>query len=126
VFGQAGTANGLTTFVTYSAVETLGTDDIVWREAGDASAFSASLALKADADDGVFTGDVDMSGADSVVVPTGTADTHAVNKAQLDDGIAGAGVVSVDDGLGMAVYSGDGEIFPLAVDAHGQAVLWFD
>ena len=53
---KAGTANGLRTFVTYSSVETLGTDDIEFREADDASAYSSSLALKADADDGAHTG----------------------------------------------------------------------
>lgn len=85
---KAGTANGLRTFVTYSSVETLGSDDIEFREADDASAFSAALALKAPLDSAEPTGDWDFGGADSLTVPDGTADGHAVNKGQLDDAVA--------------------------------------
>lgn len=62
----------------------LDTDAITATQVGDAGALGDQLALKADADDPTFTGDVDMSGADSVAVPDGAVSGHAVNKGQLD------------------------------------------
>lgn len=124
---KSGTANGDKSFATYSAVETLGTDDIEWIVVSDASAYSAALALKADADDAVLTGDVDMGGADSVTVPDGTADGHAVNKGQLDAAVGNlSGVVSSSDLADMVVYSGSGPIYPLAIDAANRALIWHD
>ncbi|WP_300440400.1 hypothetical protein [uncultured Mameliella sp.] len=88
VYVQAGTANGLKTFVTYSEVTTLDTDDIEWREADDASSFAAALALKAPLASPAFTGDVDMTGADTVTVPTPAADAEAATKLYVDSAIS--------------------------------------
>lgn len=122
VYVRAGTANGLRTFVTYSSVETLGTDDIEFREADDASAFSAALALKAPLDSAEPTGDWDFAGANSLTVPDGTDDGHAVNKGQLDDAVAGATI----DGVQTGVYgdeSNPGDYEYAVIDANNAVAL---
>lgn len=115
---KSGTANGDKAFATYSAVETLGTDDIEWIVVSDASAYSSSLALKADADDPALTGDVDMSGADSVVVPTPSADDEAATKAYVDS----AGSSAVADTLTREVLAAEANVFNVATASDNTTI----
>lgn len=89
IYVSAGTANGMKTFVTYSAVTTLGTDAVEFREADDASSFSSALALKADAADAVLTGTPTAPTATS-----GTDTTQIATTAFVVDAVAGVDVFS--------------------------------
>jgi len=111
---DGGTANGGRVFVTYSAVTTLGTDAIVWRDGGDFSGLQDQIDTKAPLASPALTG--------TPTAPTaavGTDSTQVASTAYVRGEI-------IDTAAGLVDYSGAGPVWPLAVDSTGQALIWYD
>lgn len=88
------------------------------------TATQTALDLKAPLASPTFTGDVDMSGADSVTVPTPTADAHAATKAYADSLIGD--VDGVSEFFGATVTWGhQGDVYTLTNNAlTGANAIW--